>query len=94
VLFEASFLGLKVGILNLDGRNRCPALEFDGRFNFQELRTTAEFGELLNRTAAADPGAAHPFFAPFDRERFLRVIRQGPATGDLSAPSCGRVEAR
>jgi hypothetical protein len=94
VLFEASFLGLKVGILNLDGRNRCPALEFDGRFNFQELRTTAEFGELLNRTAAADPGAAHPFFAPFDRERFLRVIRQGPATIDLSAPSCGRVEAR
>ncbi|MBA3563710.1 MAG: hypothetical protein H0W33_06820, partial [Gammaproteobacteria bacterium] len=74
VLFEASFFGLAVGILNLDGRNRCSALEFDGRYNFHEIRDPGQIDDLLGAEQSSCEYDANPFFAAFDKARFQRLM--------------------
>src|SRR5688572_1864557 len=77
VLFEAAFLGLKAGILNADGDNLCSALEFAGQFNFHEIRRPEQLGDLLGREAHSDAAENNPFFAPFQHERFLKLVQAG-----------------
>jgi hypothetical protein len=77
VLFEASFLGLKVGILNSDGDNLCSALKFDGRFNFHEIRRPEQLGDLLRMETDPDTAGDNPFFVPFQHEKFLGLVQAG-----------------
>jgi hypothetical protein len=74
VLFEASFFGLRVGILNLHGNNPCPALRYAGRFNFFEMRSLHDLEAVLRAPAAEEAG--NPFLADFDRERFDAAVRR------------------
>jgi len=78
VLFEASFLGLKVGILNTDGQNPCSALKFAGQFNFYEIRRAEDLGHLLRIEACSDVPGSNPFFAPFHHARFLGLVHARP----------------
>ena len=72
-LFEASFFGLKVGILNFDGTNECPALEHIGRFNLFELREPRSLAAML--AAPIDDGVPDtPFLADFDARQFERLV--------------------
>ena len=77
VLFEAAFLGLKVGILNADGDNLCSALKFAGQFNFHEIRRPEQLGDLLGMEAHSDGAESNPFFAPFQHEQFLELVQAG-----------------
>jgi hypothetical protein len=76
VLFEASFFGLAVGILNEDGMNRCSALAFKGRFGFYELRAAEHISDLL-RAPRPKAGETNPFFAEFELGRFESLLRRG-----------------
>lgn len=79
VLFEASFFGLVTGILNEDGTNRCAALEFAGRYNFFEVRDLEQVGQLLRVMPEPLDRDDHPFFAEFDEDRFLQLMRDKDA---------------
>lgn len=72
VLFEASFFGLNVGILNVHGDNQCPALRYVGRFNFHELRSARDLEDVIRAPAATQAG--NPFFAEFDPARFKALV--------------------
>ncbi|CAN5354983.1 hypothetical protein BH24PSE2_BH24PSE2_03040 [soil metagenome] len=87
VLFEASFFGLKVGVLNLDGTNPCAALGFKGRYNFREIRNLRQVTDLL-RGAPDEPEPDNPFFAAFDEARFLHLL-DSSARVSASAASDG-----
>lgn len=78
VLFEAAFFGLKVGILNQDGTNRCSALEYVGHYNFYEIRDIEQVGELLRAVTNPTESGDNPFFAAFDEAYFLRLLQEGP----------------
>jgi hypothetical protein len=75
VLFEAAFLGLKVGVLNADGDNPCPALKFAGQFNFHEIHHPRQLEDLLRIEAHSDTDGNNPFFAPFQQARFFRLLQ-------------------
>lgn len=74
VLYEASFFGLNVAILNLDGRNRCPALAFSGRFGFAEARSAEALDALLDAPARTASPEGNPFLAEFDDARFRALV--------------------
>jgi hypothetical protein len=71
-LFEASFFGLRVGILNWDGTNNCPALRYAGRYNLFELRSVAALRAMLSAPATR-PETGNPFLADFDARRFAQL---------------------
>lgn len=75
-LFEASFFGLKVGILNWDGTNDCPALDYVGRYNLFELRDAAGLKAMLE-APVAETVAGNPFLADFDASRFGALTGTG-----------------
>jgi hypothetical protein len=85
VLFEASFFGLKVGILNFDGRNRCAALQFVGRFNFHEIRDSKQVADLLRTPPSPGESGDNPFFAKFDESGFLGLMEQGMPSPQMAA---------
>lgn len=74
VLYEAAFFGLNVAILNLDGRNRCPALAFSGQFGFAEARTAEALDALLDAPARTAATEGNPFLAEFDDARFRALV--------------------
>jgi hypothetical protein len=75
VLFEAAFFGLNVGLLNLDGTNASPALQYVGNYNFFEIRSLEQLEALLQPQPPSSQGGGSPFFAEFDVASFRRVVQ-------------------
>jgi hypothetical protein len=74
VLYEASFFGLKVGLLNENGLNPSEALRYIGRFNFFELAVVEDFGRMLASDRLDESKEGNPFFAAFDQALFDELI--------------------
>lgn len=73
VLFEAAFFGIKTGVLNFDGVNRCPAIEYSGRFNFLELREPSDLAKLLD-AEKQEVATGNPFLGAFDSRVWNKVL--------------------
>ena len=74
LLFEASYFGLNVGLLNLDGCNQSEALAYAGRFGFSDIRTLDDVDALLARPADGGIRDGNPFFAAFDEGAFRKLV--------------------
>lgn len=73
VLFEASFFGLKVGLLNRDGKNPNEAIRYIGSYNFYAVTAPDDFGAMLASARVDESVDGNPFFAAFDAALFQRV---------------------
>lgn len=74
VLYEASFFGLKVCLLNEDGANPSEALSFTGRYNFYEFVELDDFDRMLESDRMDESTDGNPFFAAFDAAGFKSLI--------------------
>ena len=66
MLYEASFFGLRVGLLNEDGANPSEAICFTGSYNFYELVKVEDFDRMLESDRVDESTDGNPFFAAFD----------------------------
>jgi len=76
VMYEASFFGLKTGLLNYDHANPSAAIVFAGTHNFHELNTLDDVERLLVDPTRGVIENDNPFFAGFDEQRF-RTLADG-----------------
>ncbi len=76
VLYEASFLGAKVAIINFDGSNLCPALQFAGKYGFYELKSPDGLARVLAAPARSVGPHGTPFFSAFNRKSVFSVLGQ------------------
>jgi hypothetical protein len=74
-LYEASFYGLKVCLLNADGANPSEAIRFVGSYNFYEFAKAEDFDRMLESGRADESRDGNPFFAAFDDALFKGLIR-------------------
>ena len=79
VLYEASFFGLKVGLLNADGKNPNEAIHYAGSYNFYTLAAPGDFRNMLESPRVDESAEGNPFFAAFDADLFRRVTGGGDA---------------
>lgn len=74
VLYEASFFGLKVCLLNEDGANPSEAIRYIGSYNFYEYVRVEDFDRMLKSGRADESMDGNPFFAAFDDAAFKALI--------------------
>jgi hypothetical protein len=74
VLYEASFFGLRVCILNEDGTNPSEAIRYIGSYNFYEFVKLDDFDRMLESDRSDESRDGNPFFAAFDEAAFKDLI--------------------
>jgi hypothetical protein len=74
VLYEASFFGLKVCLLNEDGTNPSEAVRYVGSYNFYEYARPEDFDRMLESDRTDESMDGNPFFAAFDAAAFRSLL--------------------
>jgi len=77
LLYEASFFGLKVGLLNEDGNNPCEAIRYVGSYNFFEIKAVADVKEMLASKRFGEVDEGNPFFSEFKGDLLRNMLFEG-----------------